>query len=71
MIKFGEKRLCFESASSFEEGATFTTNKEGGIGVAVAEEQAVDSYNQSFTCHDTLDRAQAIQLRDWLIAHIK
>jgi hypothetical protein len=37
--------------------------------VSVAEEKAVDSYNQSFECSLTMTDEQAIQLRDWLLDH--
>lgn len=66
-----DKRLHFEGNHSFEEGSTFVINKDGGMEVSVAEEQAVDSYNQSFTCHATLSKENAIRLRDWLYDHFK
>jgi hypothetical protein len=64
------KRLHIESGYSFEEGATFVALENGGMSIAVAEEQAVDSYNQSFTCHATLNQEQAVKLRDWLINNL-
>jgi hypothetical protein len=59
--------IVFEAQHSrmFEEGATFTLH-EGGIIVSVAEEKAVDSYNQSFECSLTMSREQALQLCAWL-----
>lgn len=52
----------------FEEGGWFKLHN-GGLIVSVAQEQAVDSYNQSFECSLTMTREQAVQLRDWLIQH--
>ena len=51
----------------FEEGAQFSVDGDGII-VSVSEEQAVDSYNQSFECNMTMTRRQAEKLRDWLVA---
>lgn len=48
-----------------EEGATFTRQGDN-IVIAIGEEQAVDSYCESFTCSYTMDRAHAERLRDWL-----
>lgn len=61
-------RIRFEPTSSFEEGADFVKHVKG-ISVSVAEEKAVDSYNQSFECTLTMSDEQAIQLRDWLTLH--
>lgn len=54
--------------SYFEEGADFV-KQITGISIAVSEEKAVDSYNQSFECNLTMTDAQAIQLRDWLLLY--
>lgn len=63
-----ETLLHLESNDTFEEGADFELAGDG-IVVSVSEEKAVDSYNQSFTCSLTMNRAQAVQLRDWLNRH--
>ncbi len=61
-----EETIIFEPSFSFEEGCQFTRDKSGLLIVSVAEEQAVDSYNQSFECTAHLTPDQAVQLRDWL-----
>ena len=38
-----------------------------GLVVSVAEEKAVDSYNESFECDLHMTRKQVEQLRDWLL----
>lgn len=43
------------------------TVAEDSIEVAVTEEQAMDSYNQDFTCRFYLTREEAEQVRDLLI----
>lgn len=40
----------------------------GGITISVADEKAVDSYNSTFECDISLDKNEAIRLRDWLLA---
>lgn len=73
------RRLVLESDQSFEEQLTASVNESwewchpstvpsalGRICISVADEQAVDSYNQSFECSIHLRREQAIKLRDWL-----
>ena len=77
-----EDRLHFEAASSLEDGATFAITDGNGyqifdrdkrtgkhVVVAVSQEQAVDSYNYTFECTTHLNQKQAVELRDWLIAH--
>lgn len=59
-------RLFMEAQDSFEEGATFV-HDDGKLFIVVAEEKAMDSYNQSFQCQLTATPEQARQLRDWLI----
>ncbi len=63
-----ERALFFETEESFEEGVEFYVRADGRLSVEVAQEKAVDSHNQSFTCWGTLSREQAIRLRDWLLA---
>lgn len=58
-------RLVIEAQQSYEEGATFVRH-DGGIRISVAEEHAVDSYNQSFTCSITMSRQQVRKLHKWL-----
>jgi len=74
-----DDRLFLEPRSNWEEGltASIETEEDGGffdpatpICISVAEEKAVDSYNQSFTCAMHLSIEQAAQLRDWLSAAI-
>lgn len=77
-----DERLHFEAASSQEDSATFAVTDGNGyqifdrdkrkgkhVIVSVAEEKAVDSYNQTFTCSIHLSPSQAINLRDWLSHH--
>ena len=62
-------RIHFEpelDGYGFEEGATFVSSDDGTMTVSVAEEKAVDSYNESFTCTITMTKEQAVTLRDWL-----
>lgn len=63
-------RLFLEPSSSFEEGLTASLNKRctNPVCISVTEEQAVDSYNCSFTCSMHLTVEQVKQLRDWLSA---
>ena len=58
--------IRFEASQSFEEGATFARDGDGLV-VSVAEEKAVDSYNESFECDLHMTRKQVEQLRDWLL----
>jgi hypothetical protein len=59
--------LVFESNHSFEEGATVVSHGDG-IRISVAEEKAMDSYNETFECSATLSRDQAVELYLWLKA---
>lgn len=63
-----ESTITFEGSDSFEDGATFRATENGGIRVAVAEEQAMDSYNSMFECTIHLSAEQAAELRDWICA---
>lgn len=51
----------------FEVGELTVTSSDNGVLVAVEQEQAVDSYNKSFTCQCLLSRHDAEGLRDFLI----
>jgi hypothetical protein len=66
-----DKRLSLESTQSFEEGAVFSMAPDGHLCVAVTDDQAVDSYNHTFTCHAHLSRKQARTLQDWLNAMLE
>ena len=48
-----------------EDGVEFTSSEEGLV-IAVTDEQAVDSYNATFTCDWLLTPERARALRDWL-----
>jgi hypothetical protein len=66
-----ENHLHLESTHSFEEAVDFCINKTDAadfLGITIAQEQSVDSYNYIFDNSITLTRAQAVQLRDWLIS---
>lgn len=39
-----------------------------GLRIAVADEKAVDSYNQEFECDIDLTIEQSLALRDWLLS---
>lgn len=53
-----------------EEGAVVTPFEGGGLRISVAEEKAVDSYNDSFTCSITMSRGQAEVLARWLLMYL-
>lgn len=63
--------LVLEGSHDFEEGMFIVTTADGRVRFSVAEVQAVDSYNSSFTCSLTATREQAEKLRDWLIGALK
>jgi len=44
---------------------------DGRLSISVSQEQAVDSYNQMFSCTTILTREDAMRLRDWLIEQLK
>lgn len=62
----GDGRLYFEVAGDPDNAAVFYANTAGGLMVAVSEEQAVDSFNETFECSIALAREDAIKLRDYL-----
>ena len=66
-----DSRLSLEGTYDFEEGVIFAVLNDGGVAINVTEEQAVDSYNDSFTCTASLTVDQAVELRDWLVKMIK
>lgn len=59
-------RIVFETSYAVDEGVVFATDEAGGVTVNVSEEQAVDSYNDSFTCTATLTHEQTAELLKWL-----
>jgi hypothetical protein len=61
--------LLFEDPSDPENSVVFTVNQAGGVGVSVAEESAVGSYNRTFTCTFYLSPEQAIELAEFLAAY--
>jgi hypothetical protein len=66
MPKKRDNPLVLESEQAFEDGAIFTANQVGGLVIAVADTQAVGSYNEQFECKAHLTKEQAAQLRDGL-----
>lgn len=56
----------FEAPDDADNAVIVSKNKDGGIIIAVSEEQAVDSYNSMFECVAYLPEADAIRLRDYL-----
>lgn len=61
----------FEDPRDADNEVTIYPNKAGGLYISVAQEQAVDSYNQMFECYVTLDGDAAKRLRDYLNEHLK
>ncbi len=64
-------RMMFQSAHSWEEEAIFSIEDNGQLCISVAEELAVDSYNQMFTCSVHLSKSKMRVLRDWLSAMLE
>lgn len=62
-------RFHFENDSDSENELNIILCESGGIRVSVAEEMAMDSYNQTFDCAVQLDKVSAVNLRDFLIEH--
>jgi hypothetical protein len=68
--------LILSSEYSFEDEIVVAIEMEnwrgaaGKVCISVAQEQAVDSYNQTFNCSIHLDQHQARMLRDWLIRNV-
>lgn len=56
----------YEDPSDRENVVVIFPTKSGGLTVAVSEEQAVDSYNDSFECSMHLSKERAERLRDRL-----
>lgn len=52
----------------YGEGSLEATSHGGGISIAVTAEQAVDSYNQDFTCTRNLTAEEAVKLAEFLLA---
>jgi hypothetical protein len=49
-----------------DSSVTVALRSDGSLTLSVSEEQAVDSYNQYFSCDFTLTDQQAMELRDFL-----
>lgn len=62
-----EKHYLEHEHGDPETNISVFANRGGGLTVAVEEEKAMDSYNQTFTCTISLTAAQAIALRDYLV----
>lgn len=61
-------KFYWESPSDSENVLTVFVNEAGGLSLGVAEEKAMDSYNETFECCAFLEKQDAIRLRDYLIA---
>lgn len=59
-------RFHFEDPRDSQNEVTIYPTQGGGLYVAVAEERAVDSYNETFNCTIVLTDAEAKRLRDLL-----
>ena len=64
-----ERHIRFEAESSWEDLATFTL-QDKILCVAVSEEKAIDSYNETFECSIHLSTVQATELFLWLGANL-
>jgi hypothetical protein len=56
----------YENPSDADNVLIAFRNRGGELSVAVAEEQAMDSYNHTFECTAYLSREDAERLRDYL-----
>lgn len=65
MIPSTERRLVLESPAAIDEGATFVWDGET-LSISVAQDTAIDSYNEMIECCLTASLDQARQLKDWL-----
>lgn len=63
-----DDRFRFEDPRDSKNEIMAYIEDDGRLTISVAEEQAVDSYNSTFNCSVTLDRAAAKRLRDYLNA---
>ena len=65
------QRLVIEDPRDEENNAIFCVHTDRSeLTVVVSEEQAVDSWNRTFTCSFDMNREQAILLRDFLIRNL-
>ncbi len=60
-----DKRFHYESPADSENEINISTDA-GGLEISVADEKAVDSYNQTFECYIYLDKEASARLRDYL-----
>lgn len=58
-------RACFEDAQDASNGATFVVDEQGFLTVSVADDKAVDSYNQNFECSYLFTLEDFKALREW------
>ena len=52
---------------SYDNAISIFLNQKDELTIAVTQEQAVDSYNQTFECTAYLSRQDAERLRDYLV----
>lgn len=57
-----DTELRFEDPADAESAVRFWCSRAGTLGVAVTEERAMDSYNQTFECTFHLTSEQALEL---------
>ena len=60
-------KFYWEHPSDPDNVVTVFFNEAGGLSVAVSNEQAIGSYNESIECHAFLDQDDAARLRDYII----
>lgn len=59
----------FKSTDDWDDTSIAITSTPDGLLVAVTEEQAVDSYNDTFTCSVTIPPAQVREFIQFLANH--
>jgi hypothetical protein len=63
-------RFYWEDPSDWDNAVVVVATEDDGLTIAVAEEKAMDSYNETFECSICLPKAEAIRLRDLLNEHL-
>ncbi len=63
------ERFHFENESDAENELNAYITEGGHLRVGVAEERAMDSYNETFECEAFLPAEDAERLRDFLLHH--
>lgn len=61
----------WENESDPDNAMSIFLNQGGGLSIAISDEKAMDSYNQTFECAAFLNRAEAERLRDFLIQELE